>query len=194
MKRALVGLAALALLPLAPVTRAASAPGLLAGASVVDATWHVGASAGQYASTQDPSLAAEWDPNLQHVKNAASYGVASRLSVRALVLRNPGQPPVALVKDDNYLSQDMLVRRAAQILAAEGSEVTYDHLLVSATHDHNSPYYATPAAGVWLFQDAMRSSSRTSPSGVRKVVSSTSESPTYRRVTWTSSPTGRSDQ
>jgi hypothetical protein len=154
-KRALVGLAALALLPLAPVTRAASAPGLLAGASVVDATWHVGASAGQYASTQDPSLAAEWDPNLQHVKNAASYGVASRLSVRALVLRNPGQPPVALVKDDNYLSQDMLVRRAAQILAAEGSEVTYDHLLVSATHDHNSPYYATPAAGVWLFQDVM---------------------------------------
>jgi hypothetical protein len=154
-KRVLVGLTALALLPLAPVTRAATAPGLLAGAAAVDATWHVGASAGQYASTQEPSLEAEWDPNLQHVKNAASYGVASRLSVRALVLQNPGQPPVALVKDDNYLSQDVLSRRAAQILAAAGSKVTYDHLLVSATHDHNSPYYATPAAGVWLFQDAM---------------------------------------
>ena len=128
---------------------------LLAGAAVVDATWHVGASAGQYASTQNPSIADEWDPSLQHVKNAASYGVASRLSVRAIVLQNPGSYPVALVKDDNYLSQDMLIRRAAQILADRGSKVTYDHLLVSATHDHNSPYYSTPAAGVWLFQDAM---------------------------------------
>ena len=126
---------------------------LLAGAAVVDATWHVGASAGQYASTDDPTD--EWDPNVQSVKNAESYGVASRLSVRALVLANPGSYPVALVKDDNYLSQDVLIRRAAQILAADGSKVTYDHLLVSATHDHNSPYYSTPAAGVWLFQDAM---------------------------------------
>ena len=126
--------------------------GLLAGAGVVDATWHVGASAGQYASAED---GAEWDPNLQHVKNAASYGIASRLSIRALVLKSPGKAPVALVKDDNYLSQDMVIRRVAQILAADGSAVTYDHLLVSATHDHNSPYYSTPSAGVWLFQDAM---------------------------------------
>jgi hypothetical protein len=155
-KRVLVGIAVLTLLPLAVVSRAES-PGLLAGAAVVDASWHVGASAGQYASTQDTSdpLASEWDPNLQHVKNAASYGMASRLSIRALVLQNPGQPPVALVKDDNYLAQDMLTRRAAQILAADGSKITYDNLLVSATHDHNSPYYATPAAGVWLFQDVM---------------------------------------
>ncbi|MGB8652645.1 MAG: hypothetical protein WCD35_18505 [Mycobacteriales bacterium] len=157
MKRVLVGLTTASLLAgwvqLAP----AATPTLRAGAAVVDATWHVGASAGQYASTQDTSdpLASEWDPNLQHVKNAASYGIASRLSVRALVLQSPGQAPVALVKDDNYLSQDMLVRRAAQLLASDGSAVTYDHLLVSATHDHNSPYYSTPAAGVWLFQDAM---------------------------------------
>ncbi|MCU1623173.1 MAG: hypothetical protein JWL79_2018 [Frankiales bacterium] len=128
---------------------------LLAGAATVDATWHVGASAGQYASTQGASLADEWDPNVQHVKNASSYGVASRLSVRAIVLQNPGSYPVALVKDDNYLSQDLVIRRAAQLLATRGSKVTYEHLLVSATHDHNSPYYSTPAAGVWLFQDAM---------------------------------------
>jgi hypothetical protein len=89
------------------------------------------------------------------VKNASSYGVASRLSVRALVLSSPGGYPVALVKDDNYLSQDMLVRRAAQLLAERGSKVTYDHLLVSATHDHNSPYYSTPSAGVWVYQAAM---------------------------------------
>jgi hypothetical protein len=153
-KRVLVGIAVLALVPLSAVSRAAT-PGLYAGAAVVDATWHVGASAGQYSSDQQVSLDEEWDPNLQHVKQAASYGVASRLSVRALVLRNPGQPPVALVKDDNYLAQDMLTRRAAQILAADGSAVTYENLLVSATHDHNSPYYATPAAGVWLFEDVM---------------------------------------
>ena len=153
-KRVLVGIVALSLVPIAAVSRAAT-PGLLAGAAVVDASWHVGASAGQYSSPQEANLDEEWDPNLQHVKNAASYGVASRLSVRALVLQNPGHPPVALVKDDNYLAQDMLTRRAAQLLVEHGSEVTYDNLLVSATHDHNSPYYATPAAGVWLFQDAM---------------------------------------
>ena len=43
----------------------------------------------------------------------------------------------------------MLTRRVGQILAADGSAVTYDHILMSATHDHNSPYYATPAAGVY---------------------------------------------
>ena len=155
-RRLLLAACALAL-ALSGLSAATAAPkaGLMAGAGAVDATWHVGASAGQYASTQDPSLAAEWDPNVQHVKNAASYGIASRLSMRAIVLQSPGQQPVALVKDDNYLSQDMLIRRAAQILAADGSKVTYDHLLVSATHDHNSPYYSTPAAGVWLFQDAV---------------------------------------
>jgi hypothetical protein len=130
---------------------------LLAGAGVVDATWHVGASAGQYASDQDPSdpIAGEWDPNLQHVKKASSYGVGSRLSIRALVLQSTGSQPVALVKTDNYLTQDVLTRRAAQLLADQGSAVTYDHLLVSSTHSHSSPYYATPAAGVWLFQDVM---------------------------------------
>ena len=89
------------------------------------------------------------------MKQASSYGVASRLSIRAIVLKSPGQAPVALVKDDNYLAQDMLTRRVAQLLAAAKSKVTYDNILLSATHDHNSPYYSTPAAGVWLFQDAM---------------------------------------
>ncbi len=131
--------------------------GLRAGVGVVDATWHVGPGAGQYASTANPTdVSSEWDPNVEHVKQASSYGVASRLSIRALVLRDGrGHPPIALVKTDNYLSQDMLSRRAAQILAADHSAVTYDHLMVSATHDHNSPYYATPAAGVWAFQDVM---------------------------------------
>ncbi|MCW2572298.1 MAG: hypothetical protein JWO88_2356 [Frankiales bacterium] len=125
---------------------------LRAGAAVVDDTWHVGASAGQYASSAD--IQSEWDPNVQSVKNLPSYGVASRMSVRSLVLQSGNTPPVALVKQDLYLAQDLVVRRAAQILAADGSKVTYNNILVSATHDHNSPYYSTPAAGVWVFQDA----------------------------------------
>ena len=163
MKRIVVGLGALSLVAAVTGTvsaaqpeAAAPAPGLLAGVGMADASWHVGAGAGQYASSVDPTdVSSEWDPNVQHVKNASSYGIASRLSMRAIVLKSPGEPPVALIKDDNYLSQDMLVRRAAQILAVDGSQVTYDHLLVAATHDHNSPYYSTPAAGVWLFQDAL---------------------------------------
>ncbi|MDX6199255.1 MAG: hypothetical protein QOJ79_2406 [Actinomycetota bacterium] len=125
---------------------------LKAGAAVVDDTWHVGASAGQYASSAD--ISAEWDPNAMSVKNAPSYGVASRMSVRSLVLQSGNDAPVAIVKQDLYLAQDLVVRRAAQILAADHSSVTYDNILVSATHDHNSPYYSTPAAGVWVFQDA----------------------------------------
>ena len=125
-----------------------------AGVGVVDASWHLGAGAGQYASDADPT--AEWDPNVQHVKQKSADGMASRLSIRALVVQDgKGDAPIALVKVDNYLAQDMLTRRVAQILAAKGSKVTYDNILMSATHDHNSPYYATPAAGVWAFQDVM---------------------------------------
>ncbi|MDP9100562.1 MAG: hypothetical protein M3N21_00190 [Actinomycetota bacterium] len=164
LRRALLVATSLGLVAAAAGFAAAAPPagprpwtGLRAGVGVVDDTWHVGAGAGQYASNPNPQdVSFEWDPNLQHVKQASSYGVASRLSIRALVLRDgQGHPPVALVKTDNYLSQDMLSRRAAQILAADGSAVTYDHLMISATHDHNSPYYATPEAGVWAFQDVM---------------------------------------
>ncbi|MDT7572566.1 MAG: hypothetical protein QOE05_2740 [Actinomycetota bacterium] len=125
---------------------------LRAGAAVVDDTWHVGASAGQYAS--GAGVDNEWDPNLHSVKNAPSYGVASRLSVRSLVMQSGAAAPLALVKTDMYLAQDLVTRRAAEILAKDGSKVTYENILVSATHDHNSPYYSTPAAGVWVFQDA----------------------------------------
>ena len=158
MKRALILAATLSLAASGGVVATAStatAPawtGLRAGVGVVDATWHVGAGAGQYASdavaldpsdpgavvTSPPSLSSEWDPNVQHVKQASSYGVQSRLQIRAIVAQDGmGDAPVALVKVDNYLAQDMLQRRIAQILSADGNPVTYDHLLVSATHDHN---------------------------------------------------------
>ncbi|HJT38358.1 MAG TPA: hypothetical protein VJ818_08025, partial [Actinomycetota bacterium] len=158
MRRALIALTVVALVGGGAAVAKTGTPtwhGLLAGAGVVDATWHVGAGAGQYASDQSADLNAEWDPNLQHFKQASSYGVASRLSFRAIVVQSPGGLPVAIVKDDNYLAQDMLTRRAAQILQQDGSKVTYDHILLSASHDHNSPYYSTPAWGVWLFQDVM---------------------------------------
>jgi hypothetical protein len=144
----------------APQRAAATEPswtGLRAGAAVVDATWHVGASAGQYADNIGPDdINAEWDPQVASTAKRSSYGVASRLSVSAIVLKDgKGDAPVALVRDDNYLAQDMLIRRVGQLLADDHSPVTYDHILVSASHDHNSPYYSTAAAGVWLFQDAM---------------------------------------
>lgn len=131
--------------------------GLRAGAAVVDATWHVGASAGQYASMVGPKdIEQEWDPNVASVLKRSSYGVASRLSISAIVMQDgKGDAPIALVRDDNYLAQDMLTRRVAQLLAANGTPIAYDDILVSALHDHSSPYYSTAAAGVWLFQDVM---------------------------------------
>src|SRR3954470_19501474 len=180
MKRALVHLLAGALVAggSGPAPAEDPAPqwtGLRAGVGEGDATWHVGAGAGQYASEalsvpearhpesvpdtvqQWPAdIANEWDPNVEHVKQASSYGVASRLTMRAIVLQDgQGHAPVALLKVDNYLAQDYLTRRMAAILAAHGSKVTYDHILMSATHNHNSPYYSTPSWGVWAFQDVM---------------------------------------
>jgi hypothetical protein len=164
------------------VARAAKPPKerstVQAGVGVVDATWNVGASSGQYASQRpgletedwagalqdgeapdiDPSRLAteDFDPNLHNVKRASAYGVESRLSVRAIVVQGADGQPIALLKSDNYLAQDLLVRRVGQILAEGGrSRVTPNHILYSATHNHSSPYYTTASWGVWLFQDVM---------------------------------------
>jgi hypothetical protein len=150
-----------------------------AGVGVVDATWNVGASAGQYASDRsevpgeddlgslqdgeapdvDPTqlLEGEHDPNLHSTKRASSYGVESRLTVRAIVVEGSDGQRVALLKSDNYLAQDLLLRRVGQLLAdpQNPSGVRYGNILYHATHNHSSPYYTTPAAGVWLFQDVM---------------------------------------
>ncbi|MEY2399478.1 MAG: hypothetical protein QOJ00_2652 [Actinomycetota bacterium] len=166
-----------ALLAAVPGHAQAAPAGVRAGVGVVDATWNVGASAGQYASsrpglevddwaddlanltppTLDPALllSADSDPNLHATKRQPSYGVQSRLSVRAIVIAGTSGAPIALLKSDNYLAQDMLVRRVGQLLATAGSHVTADHILYSATHNHNSPYYTTAAPGPWLFQDVM---------------------------------------
>src|SRR5688500_3923170 len=67
-----------------------------AGVGVVDATWNVGASAGQYATERygiadaeprpEDLLEGDHDPNHHQVKRTPSYGVESRLTVRAIVV------------------------------------------------------------------------------------------------------------
>lgn len=148
---------------------AAPSNGLRAGVAVVDATWHVGAGSGQYspgrygvegvidgnAPALEEALTGDADPHLHATKQAPSYGVQSRLTIRALVLEGSNGTRVALVKSDNYLAQDLLSRRVAQLLAGGASGIDYEHILHSATHNHSSPYYSTPAWGVWQFQDVM---------------------------------------
>ncbi|MDQ1394971.1 MAG: hypothetical protein QOG64_230, partial [Acidimicrobiaceae bacterium] len=155
---ALVAAAGLLTLPLVPagahaVTTAVSH--IRAGVGMADATWAVGAAAGQYAADRQPQdeVTGDVDPNSYAVTKAKGYGVESRLSIRAIVVEGNNGQRVALVKADNYLAQDMLVRRAAQLLPATAG-VAYDHILLHVTHDHSSPYNLTPSAGVMLFQDA----------------------------------------
>src|SRR4051794_40796612 len=71
-----------------------------AGAAVLDGTYHVGTSAGQYASTRDGGYG-DVDPHMQQVKNQASYGVEARESVRALVVKGSDGKLVAMVSDDH---------------------------------------------------------------------------------------------
>ena len=74
--------------------------GCSAGAASVDASWHVGASAGQYAS--DGSFVSEdgaFDPSAHSYRRKPSYGVQSRLSVRALVVKGPDGTRLALVTE-----------------------------------------------------------------------------------------------
>jgi hypothetical protein len=126
-----------------------------AGVASADATWNVGSAAGQYAGSRDVAGEAQGggvDPNFYSVKDQPSYGVQSRLSIRALVVQGANGTKVALVKADNYLAQDLLQRRVEQLLDP-GLGITRHNLVWSATHDHSSPYDLTPAVGVAAFQD-----------------------------------------
>src|SRR3954452_14722791 len=163
LRRLPAALSALALVASVPVV-AHAAPAaqpdktIRAGVGVVDATWNVGASAGQYADPHASlanSLTGDVDPHAYSSLKEPSYGVFSRLSARAIVVEGTDGNRIALLKTDNYLAQDLLLRRVGQLLDADGtSGVTYDHILYGVTHDHSSPYYSTMSAGVWAFQDA----------------------------------------
>src|SRR5689334_3994847 len=125
-----------------------------AGAAVVDGTYHVGSSAGQYASTRDGGYG-DVDPHAQQVKNQASYGVQSREKVRALVVKGGDGNLIAMVSDDHYIPQDALWRRTAQILDQKtGGLINTKNLTMTVTHNHSSPSYSSLDWGVWSFQDA----------------------------------------
>ncbi len=142
-----------------PSAPPAPGPGLRAGVAVVDASWRVGAGSGQY-TEKEPGAAGLAtggfvDPFHHSTLQRPSYGVQSRLDYRALVVEGVDGHRVALVKSDSYLAQDLLTRRAAQILDQGTSGIGYEELVLMATHNHSSPYRTTPAAGVWAFQDVM---------------------------------------
>ncbi|HWH45067.1 MAG TPA: hypothetical protein VNT32_10080 [Thermoleophilaceae bacterium] len=142
-----------ALAAAAPAAAAEGTGSIRAGVAKVDATWHVGSSAGQYAS--DGSFAGEHglDPTAHSTRRSASYGIQSRLEVRAIVVEGPDGERLAVVKNDLYIPQDLLWRRTAQLLEQGDSGIDREHFTMAVSHNHSSPYYSSISWGVWAFQD-----------------------------------------
>jgi hypothetical protein len=148
----LAGISALGLI--GPIAATPAAGGeVRAGVAAVDASWHVGASAGQYATDGSFVGAHGVDPTTHSYRKNASYGIQSRLSTRALVVEGADGARIALVKNDLYIPQDLLYRRTAQLLEQGDSGITRANLTIASTHDHSSPYYSSTAWGAWAFQD-----------------------------------------
>ncbi len=143
---------------------------VLAGVGVVDMTPDVGYCAGQYCSAWYEALADgdfegafndfqddtinEPDPYLTHKTKAKSYGVQSRLTARAIVVEGNNGTRIALLKTDNYLAQDNLLRRVAQLLEQGNSGIGYEQILHTVTHNHSAAYSSTLTFGPWIFEDA----------------------------------------
>jgi hypothetical protein len=155
MTRRLALIALAAFLAVAPDAVAkSSGPPVRAGAAILDATYHIGPSAGQYSSDRLDGQYGDFDPHMETIKNKASYGVQSRNAAKAIVVKGPDGKLVALVRNDHYISQDALWRRTAQILDAEtGGRINTRNLIMAVTHNHSSPFYSSLGAGVWTFQD-----------------------------------------
>ena len=123
-----------------------------AGVASVDASWHIGASGGQFSATEPPFSAEAIDPHMHSTKKRPSKGLGSQVTVRALVVEGANGEKVAIVSHDLYLPQDLLTRRiAAQVESSTG--IPAENVMVTASHNHNSPYYSTPGWGTWIFQD-----------------------------------------
>jgi hypothetical protein len=163
-----------ALASIASTLKAPKGPAVKAGVAVVDATWHAGASAGQYATDRmdptDPNTNAvvgehDVDPNILSVHRVPSYGIQSRDDVRALVVEGLDGTRMALVKDDLYIPQDLLNQRVSTILKDRDQQIRLgllpgtptgisdENMMIAVTHSHSSPYYSSPSWGVWVFQD-----------------------------------------
>lgn len=157
-----LALLAAALIALLALPAPAGAGQVKAGAAVEDASWHVGASAGQYASGDEldendaggvfASVHSE-DPHQHATRRRHSYGIQSRLTARAIVVEGADGQKFALVKNDLYIPQDLLWRRTAQILEGTGIGIDRDNLTMAVSHNHSSPMYSSTGWGVWVFQD-----------------------------------------
>src|SRR5688500_14007647 len=121
--RARVPARPLVLLPFIALLFLGAAPAqaeVRAGAAAVDASWHVGASAGQYAGdcTLEPEAGCHsvdpssdtFDPTVHAYRRRPSYGIQSRLSTRAIVIEGPSGERNAIVKNDLYIPQDLVYR------------------------------------------------------------------------------------
>ena len=146
-----IAVATLAALLAAPL--AAQAAPVKAGVAALDASWHVGSSAGQYASDGTFVGVHGVDPTTHSTRRAPSYGIQSRLQVRAIVIQGTDGRRVAIVKNDLYIPQDLLYRRTAQLLEQGNSGITRETLTMAVSHNHSSPYYSATSWGVWTFQD-----------------------------------------
>lgn len=128
-----------------------------AGVGVADMTPDVGYCAGQYCEyatdTLGGLLSGDLDPFLTHKLKHGSYGVQSRLTARAIVVEGANGKRIALLKTDNYLAQDMLLRRVGQLLDQGDSGIGYEQILHHVTHNHSSAYASTLAVGLFVFQD-----------------------------------------
>jgi glycerophosphoryl diester phosphodiesterase len=137
-----------------------------AGVAVKDASWHLGASAGQFSAT-GVGIAADrgFDPYGHSVRKVGSDILGTRITTRALVVEGANGRRVAIVSNDLYLPNDLLHRRTAQLLAAHDAQalltggvatgITGANLATTSSHSHTSPFYSTPGWGTWIFQDVM---------------------------------------
>lgn len=135
-----------------------------AGAAIVDASWHMGPSAGQFAATgAGVDGGRGYDPYMHATRKVSSDTLADRITTRALVVEGGNGKRVAVATNDLYLPNDLLRRRLVQLLAEhdalavlEGrtpTGITEANLAMTVSHSHASPFYSTPAFGTWIFQD-----------------------------------------
>ena len=158
MRRSL--LAVLLLVAVFPgVARSGVDSNVRAGYGEADSTGTIGSGSGQYTDQEAVNLqhlatGGEVDPFSHSWLQTPSYGVASRLTYRAIVVEGNNGRRAAFVKADHYLASDALTHRVGQILDAAGtSGIHYADIMMMATHNHSSPMYTSPSWGVWLFQD-----------------------------------------
>ncbi len=143
--------------PTPPPSQSRQESSARAGVAVVDASWHFGASAGQFSGTGVGIAEGRgFDPYTHAVRKVGSDILGSRITTRALVVEGGNGKKIAVVANDLYLPNDILRRRVAQKLAADGSTgIGIENLAMTVSHSHTSPFYSTPAIGPWVFQDVM---------------------------------------